>query len=267
MSSYDGLQVVPGYGSQHPEYEAPIPVPQYSYEKETQNEAMGAGRDSTGKPILGLRRTTFWLVFAIVVLVIVGAVGGGVGGSLANKKTTSNAQPASQRFVFQSMFTCFVLLLDLDLRGSSSGSATQPAPSRTSATSSSSTLSTSTSTSSTASASTPIPTTSGYTGCPGIDGTLFTAPSGAKFLQHCNYDIESSTELNFDYQATQNFDDCINLCDATNVRNQNTECKALTYNYVGLDYLLCWLKNGTGTLELDTAANNVGNYSVSAVLQ
>jgi hypothetical protein len=35
---------------------------------------------------------------------------------------------------------------------------------------------------------------------------------------------------------------------------------------VGLDYLLCWLKNGTGTVELDTVANNVGNYSVSAVL-
>jgi hypothetical protein len=265
MSSYDGPQVVPGFGSQHPQYEAPIPVPQYSYEKETQNGAMGAGRHSTGKPILGLRRTKFWLVFAIVVLVIVGAVGGGVGGSLANKKTTSNAQPASQRFIFQSMFTCFILLLDLDLRGSSSGSATQLTPSRTSATSSSSTLSTSTS--STASASTPIPTTSGYTGCPGIDGTLFTAPSGAKFLQYCNYDIVSSTELNFDNQATQNFDGCINLCDAANVRSQKTVCKSLTYSYAGLNYLLCWLKNGTGSVELDTVANNEGNYSVSAVLQ
>jgi len=86
-------------------------------------------------------------------------------------------------------------------------------------------------------------------------------------MQYCNYDIESATEINFDDQATQNLDECINLCDATNVRNKNTGCKAVTYNFAGLDFLLCWLKNGTGTLELDSLANTVGNYSVSAVLQ
>jgi hypothetical protein len=150
-----------------------------------------------------------------------------------------------------------MLLLDLDLQESSSGSATPSTASRTSATSSAST----------SSASTPISTTSGYTGCPDVNGTLFTASSGAKFMQYCNYDIESATEINFDDQATQNLDECINLCDATNVRNKNTGCKAVTYNFAGLDFLLCWLKNGTGTLELDSLANTVGNYSVSAVLQ
>jgi hypothetical protein len=77
----------------------------------------------------------------------------------------------------------------------------------------------------------------------------------------------SSTEINFDHQATQNLDGCINSCDATNTRNKNTGCKAVTYNFVGNDFLLCWLKNRTGTLELDSLANTVGNYSVSAVLQ
>ncbi|KAE9364049.1 hypothetical protein N431DRAFT_550679 [Stipitochalara longipes BDJ] len=246
MSSYEGLQLVPNNGSQQQHYEAPIPVPHHSYEapiavsqdlyeKELRIRTESGGRSSSGKPILGMRRTVFWIVLAIAIVVIVAAVGGGVGGSLANKKTTPSPQPATQ----------------------TSSSATQSAASRTSATSSSST----------ASASTPIPTTGGYTGCPGINGTIFTAASGARFMQYCNYDIVSSIELNFDDVATQNLDDCINLCDATNVRNQNTGCKALTYNYASWDYLLCWLKNGTGTLELDSLANDVGNYSVSAVLQ
>jgi hypothetical protein len=204
-----------------------------------------------------MRRKIFWLVLAIVVVVAVAAVGGGVGGSLANKKTTSSGQPITQRLVHHSVFTYFMHLLDLGLRESSSGSTTQSTSSRTSATSSASTPS----------ASTPISTASGYTGCPDVNGTIFTATSGAKFIQYCDYDIMSSTEINFDHQATQNLDGCINSCDATNTRNKNTGCKAVTYNFVGNDFLLCWLKNGTGTLELDSLANIVGNYSVSAVLQ
>ncbi|KAH8745778.1 hypothetical protein BGZ57DRAFT_1011383 [Hyaloscypha finlandica] len=164
------------------------------------------------------------------------AVVGGIVGSLANNKgTPSSGQPVTQ----------------------SSGSATLSTASRTSETSSASTPT----------ASTPISTTSGYTGCPGVNSTIFTASSGAKFVQYCNYDIVSFTEINFDYQATQNLDGCINLCDALNARNKNTGCKAVTYNFAGLDFLLYWLKNGTGTLELDSLANTAGNYSVSAVLQ
>jgi hypothetical protein len=148
-------------------------------------------------------------------------------------------------------------LLDLGLQESSSGSTTQSTASRTSATSSASTPS----------ASTPISTASGYTGCPDVNGTIFTASSGAKFIQYCNYDIMSSTEINFNHQPHPNLDGCINQCDATNTLNKNTGCKAVTYNFVGQDFLLCWLKNGTGTLELDSLVAAVGNYSVSAVLQ
>jgi len=238
MSSHDGLQVMqhdaPIPVGQH-SHEAPIPALQNSYEKGPQIGVESGDGTPFGKPILGMRRKIFWLVLAIVVVLIVVAVGGGVGGSLANKKTTSSGQPVTQ----------------------SSGSTTQSTASRTSATSSASTPS----------ASTPISTTSGYTGCPDVNGTIFTASSGAKFIQYCDYDIGSSTEINFDDQATQNLDECINLCDATNTRNKNTGCKAVTYNFAGKDFLLCWLKNGTGTLELDSLANTVGNYSVSTVLQ
>ena len=269
MSSYDGLQVVQHDGSRqrHHEalipvgqhsHEAPIPALQNSYENGPQIGVEKGDGTPSGKPILGIRRKIFWLVLAIVVVVIVAAVVGGVVGSLANNKgTPSSGQPVTQRLVHHSVFTYFVHLLDLDLQESSSGSATRSTASRTSATSSASTPS----------ASTPIPTTSGYTGCPDVNSTIFTASSGAKFMQYCNYDIVSSTEINFDDQATQNLDDCINLCDATNTRNKNTGCKAVTYNFAGLDFLLCWLKNGTGTLKLDSLANTVGNYSVSAVLQ
>ncbi|KAE9379871.1 hypothetical protein N431DRAFT_448707 [Stipitochalara longipes BDJ] len=244
MSSYSGLQVVHDDGSQQRHNEAPIPVDQHfhdapipvlrnSYEKVPQF-GVESGDVTSGKPILGMRRRVFWLVLAIMVVVIVAAVGGGVGGSLANKKTASSGQPVTQ----------------------SSGSAIPSTAPQTSATSSATT-----------SASTPISTSPGYTGCPEVNGTLFTTSSGAKFMQFCNYEIISSTDLDFNHIPTQNLDDCINLCDATNTRNKDTGCKAVTYDYVASFYLLCWLKNGTGTLELDTSVNTVGNYSVSAVLQ
>jgi hypothetical protein len=86
-------------------------------------------------------------------------------------------------------------------------------------------------------------------------------------MQYCDYDILSTEDLDFDSQAVPNFDSCINLCDANNVRNENTGCKALTYDFVGNDFLLCWLKNGTGTLMSNFVAHNAWNYSVSAVLQ
>jgi hypothetical protein len=190
MSSYDGLQVVQHDGSQQRHYEAPIPVGQHSheapipalqnsYEKGPQiGVEIGDGTPS-GKPILGMRRKIFWLVLAIVVVVAVAAVGGGVGGSLANKKTTSSGQPVTQRLVHHSVFTYFMHLLDLGLRESSSGSTTQSTSSRTSAISSASTPS----------ASTPISTASGYTGCPDVNGTIFTATSGAKFIQYCDYEL------------------------------------------------------------------------------
>jgi hypothetical protein len=41
----------------------------------------------------------------------------------------------------------------------------------------------------------------------------------------------------------------------------------VTYDFTSLDFLLCWLKNGTGTLHLDILDGTVGDYSVSAVLQ
>jgi hypothetical protein len=258
MSSYDGLQVVQHDGSQQRHHEAPIPALQNSYENEPQIRVEKGDGTPSGKSILGMRRKIFWVVLAILVVVIVAAVVGGIVGSLANNKgTPSSGHPVTQRLVHHSVFTYFMHLLHLGLRESSSDSATRSTASRTSATSSASTPS----------ASTPIPTTSGYTGCPDVNSTIFTASSGAKFMQYCNYDIVSSTEINFDDQATQNLDDCINLCDGTNTRNKNTGCKAVTYNFAGLDFLLCWLKNGTGTLKLDSLANTVGNYSVSAVLQ
>lgn len=106
--------------------------------------------------------------------------------------------------------------------------AAQLTPSKT--TTSASSLSTSTSSSP---GSTATSTPSGYTGCPDINGTLYTAQSGAKFLQYCNYDIVSSTEINFGYFAARNLDACIESCDATNVRDGSNHCKAATYNFVG----------------------------------
>ena len=86
-------------------------------------------------------------------------------------------------------------------------------------------------------------------------------------MQYCNYELENSINIDTDPPATQNLDDCINLCDATNARQGSTACTALTYDFAGIDFLLCWLKNATGTLELDELANTIGNYSVAAILQ
>ncbi len=51
------------------------------------------------------------------------------------------------------------------------------------------------------------------------------------------------------------------------MRTKSTECRALTYDFAGGDFLLYFLKNGTGTLDSDLMANTAGNYSVTAVLQ
>jgi hypothetical protein len=87
-------------------------------------------------------------------------------------------------------------------------------------------------------------------------------------MQYCYYDIVGT---NADFQVhtfVNNFNDCIGLCDTVNVVGQSTECKACSYDYSQvIDYLDCWLKNGTNYLELDSVSNPpAGDYSVIAIL-
>jgi len=87
-------------------------------------------------------------------------------------------------------------------------------------------------------------------------------------MQYCNYDISSDTSLDFEYQAAPNLNSCMDSCDATNSWHRDNNCQAVEYHFAGTAFLLCFLKNGTGTLELNILATpGEGNYSVSAVLQ
>lgn len=55
----------------------------------TDAEAASSVTKGGGK-ILGMRRTTFWLVLLVVILVIGGAIGGGVGATLSKKSNNES---------------------------------------------------------------------------------------------------------------------------------------------------------------------------------
>ena len=64
-------------------------------------DAEAANRNANGEgKILGLRKTTFWLILLIAILVIGGAVGGAVGATVGkNKKSESRSVDVYNRLI------------------------------------------------------------------------------------------------------------------------------------------------------------------------
>ncbi|KAF2501477.1 hypothetical protein BU16DRAFT_200948 [Lophium mytilinum] len=84
-----GLEYYPGHHAAYPQPQYLAP-PTYAATKEGESGGLG-DRTSNKTTILGLRRTTFWLLAVLALVVIAAAVGGGVGGSLAAKNAKSNS--------------------------------------------------------------------------------------------------------------------------------------------------------------------------------
>lgn len=99
-------------------------------------------------------------------------------------------------------------------------------------------------------------------GCPLVNGTIFTAPSGDKYLKLCATDILAN---NIDIAHTTGvttFNACIGLCDSLNTEAGKVVCKSAVWDIVDPDYEFCWLKNATKVL---TPQSN--NGSVATIRQ
>lgn len=87
-------------------------------------------------------------------------------------------------------------------------------------------------------------------------------------MQYCYFDIVGN-HADFQFHPfVSNFEDCIDFCDTVNVVGQTNECKSCSYDYSQvIDYLDCWLKNGTDFLKPNAESNpRAGDYSAVAIL-
>jgi len=84
----DGLQAVPNTDAPYPHYpeEHTGGGDKYTLQPGLDHPNYAFPQPASNARLCGLRRTTFWLVTAIVVLVLAGAIGGGIGGWMAEKK-------------------------------------------------------------------------------------------------------------------------------------------------------------------------------------
>ena len=178
--------------------------------------------------ILGLRRSTFFLILVLILVIILAtAIGGGVGGSQAhknNQEASPNAQNSSDA-------------------GAAPDSA---APATTTVTASS-------------------PSQTPLTDCPGSNGTTFNSPTQGLtnlFLKLCSTFVGSGDKLAFGPMDT--FDNCIVFCDS--LRRPNTPQSHQDMNAVefdrpgtagGIGYCWCYSVtdySGLGKSETDDSA-------------
>jgi hypothetical protein len=103
-------------------------------------------------------------------------------------------------------------------------------------------------------------------GCPLVNGTIFTGPSGATFKKICYYDILASGNDIKGISSVTTFDSCIGLCDSYNVANGGTTCKSVVWDMTGSYYQDCWFKNSTSVL-MANGVVGAKNSTVAAIRQ
>ncbi|KAK5627121.1 hypothetical protein RRF57_002836 [Xylaria bambusicola] len=198
------------------------------------------------KTILGLRRSWFWAILAIIIVIVIVAVGVGVGvGVTRDGNSTKNASGAGSAYVAicQLMSKCVHLLAhssdaaettetNMDIPATGTGMAPTSSPST-------STYITTTSTQN------PIPTQGAKTDCPKVNGTVYEVPgSTKKFLQLCGIDYgkeDGAVDLRNVYTDTA--EDCINNCAGT------AGCTGCGWGFIEGDHgppFRCWLKSKVG---------------------
>lgn len=187
----------------------------------------GVEADPEKPSICGLRRLTFFLAILVALLVVGGAVGGGVGGSMAAKsRKDSTLQSLSSTAGTMHLST----------------GTTQPSATTTVI----------------------IPVATDKAGCPLVNNTVFTAPSGSRFQKIC-YDDILSINIDFQMHVVTSFDSCIGLCDSANVENGTPICKSVVWDLGGSDNQDCWLKNASAVLTPNSQTGNV-NGTAAAIL-
>ncbi|PMD60190.1 uncharacterized protein K444DRAFT_398550 [Hyaloscypha bicolor E] len=210
----------------------------------------GVEADPEKPSICGLRRLTFFLAILVALLVVGGAVGGGVGGSMAAKsRKDSTLQSLSSTAGYVPEYVLFsskvsitsIILIETSTMHLSTGT-TQPSATTTVI----------------------IPVATDKAGCPLVNNTVFTAPSGSRFQKIC-YDDILSINIDFQMHVVTSFDSCIGLCDSANVENGTPICKSVVWDLGGSDNQDCWLKNASAVLTPNSQTGNV-NGTAAAIL-
>ncbi|KAI2774483.1 hypothetical protein F4815DRAFT_397043 [Daldinia loculata] len=176
------------------------------------------------KRIIGLKRTQFWWLVALISLLLVIAIGVGVGVGVGRGVSQSSNEAA---------------VAGIGAASSSSLSSS----SITSANTGISTTSTSSpSKTSTTSSSTPTGNAEGKIDCPAANGTTYQVPgSDKRFLRICGIDYSDNESTNLRQVPTESILDCMKNCAGT------AGCTGCGWGYIEGDtgtQHTCWLKGG-----------------------
>ncbi|KAE8330336.1 hypothetical protein BDV39DRAFT_31735 [Aspergillus sergii] len=195
----EGLQHVPPELARNGTANCPYMVEQFPEKASPQNR------------ICGLRRTSFWVILALIIAFIIGgAIGGGIGGSLAAKKSTDSQPSIPASTTLSAPFT-----------STSATSASESGRSITASTTSS------------------APVTSGTSGiaanpCPGINQTIVTGSTGSAFTVLCGVDWPKGVQAmngkgkvsDIGRATVYSIQECIDSC----LGSHKDDCKGVTYS-------------------------------------
>ncbi|KAI1653726.1 hypothetical protein F4813DRAFT_243105 [Daldinia decipiens] len=184
------------------------------------------------KGIIGLKRTQFWWLLALISLLLVVAIGVGVGvGVGRGVSQSSNEAAAAVAGAGAGAGAGATSSTSL------SSSSTTPANTGISTTSTSSPSKTSTS-----SSSTPTGNFEGKIDCPAANGTTYQVPgSDKRFLRICGIDYSDNESTNLRQVPTESILDCMKNCAGT------AGCTGCGWGYIEGDtgtQHTCWLKGG-----------------------
>ncbi|KAI1371408.1 hypothetical protein F4677DRAFT_310236 [Hypoxylon crocopeplum] len=170
---------------------------------------LGGQKPPSEKRILGLRRTQFWWLLALVAILLVVAIGVGVGVGVSKGVSHGSSSAAAAAAASSPVSTSTT---------PSSGMSTTTSTSTTSVPSSTGMLS-----------STPTPTgnTEGKIDCPAANGTTYQVPgSNKQFLRICGIDYSGDEAEDLRQVPTESILDCMKNCAGT------SECTGCGWGYL-----------------------------------
>ncbi|KAI1393622.1 uncharacterized protein F4822DRAFT_385266 [Hypoxylon trugodes] len=228
-----GMEVAPDrtlpevYYQQYPQYK---PYEESQHIQQAQLAAHNGGT-TQGTEISRLKRTTFWLLVALIaVMALALGLGTGLGLGLRNNNSQKSTGTAVE---------------------SVSGSTSAPAAASTTSSSttdgatSTTASSTSTSTSSsTQSAAEATPTSLIDSGCPGTNGsTLTQSQSSITYNVYCNSDLTGSDLASL---VVNSLEECLTVCDSLNWTQKRKDVGSVwnEQGVVGQTAGTCWCKGG-----------------------
>ncbi|KAI1474908.1 hypothetical protein F4774DRAFT_399126 [Daldinia eschscholtzii] len=183
------------------------------------------------KRIIGLKKTQFWWLIALISLLLIVAIGVGVGVGVSRGASQSSNEAA-------------VAGAGPDAASSLSSTSTtaESSSSKTANTGISETSTSSPSKTRTSPSSTPTGNAAGKIDCPAANGTTYQVPgSDKRFLRVCGIDYGDSESTNLRQVPTESILDCMKNCAGT------AGCTGCGWGYIEGDtgtQHTCWLKGG-----------------------